>query len=662
MKKKALCLSSYVQEWALAIQKRLSHFQYSCVDLFYCTSLRIIRRHWFRADYSIFVWLQWYFKSRQNKFYSSCESADLDYIHHEMESFGRFPDLVMEGWVFHFKTQKPFSSVVGCLEGRTITSTSKHLVRSDVWRHFKRECPAKSGFSLLIDSAGYSRFEQIQLFALFPTGEAVPLNRTANVPIEVLDPVKQKITLLEWGNSIYSVKEMIKFGFIDNFFFTTVFSPAQFDQLISQYPIILKAPFFIEIFRTSVATLLKEGDQGRLLEFFKKNRILLPSNYLDRLFYVRSIKDAASSRKIKMHEIRSDGEFRFQLPRVYPKRLDEGRDEEILVVPSEQLYEINDATVFFGNIVTQGEDYLVLDASANPSFDFIAGHWRHVHGSARLPDQCFIFGELGKKIELDEGILLDGRVSANYFHWLIEYLPRLATLNEFPELSRLPLIVADNKASTMKEVLSLVAPNHPVIWVSESDQICVKKLYVPSMFTFIPDTVAIPLEKGGVISVRQMQWFRERVMSHLPSLPSSNSRRLYVHRKSGLARAIVNEEEVIQAFVSHGFEVVDPSELSFLEQVYLFASASAIAGTTGAAFANLIFCQPGTQIIALVMEANENFSIQSNLAGMVGCSYLFISGPSEKARIQYKNPYEYMHSSFWIPIYRVHQALDFSGL
>ena len=48
-----------------------------------------------------------------------------------------------------------------------------------------------------------------------------------------------------------------------------------------------------------------------------------------------------------------------------------------------------------------------------------------------------------------------------------------------------------------------------------------------------------------------------------------------------------------------GFELVATELLSFKEQVRLFSEADIIVGPSGAAFANIIFCQPGTKVIPL---------------------------------------------------------------
>ena len=47
-------------------------------------------------------------------------------------------------------------------------------------------------------------------------------------------------------------------------------------------------------------------------------------------------------------------------------------------------------------------------------------------------------------------------------------------------------------------------------------------------------------------------------------------------------------------------------ELSFFEQIYLFNNAKFIIGAHGAAFANLTFCSPDTNIIEIKPSSHPN--------------------------------------------------------
>lgn len=54
---------------------------------------------------------------------------------------------------------------------------------------------------------------------------------------------------------------------------------------------------------------------------------------------------------------------------------------------------------------------------------------------------------------------------------------------------------------------------------------------------------------------------------------------------------------MIEAFEARGFLCVRPETLGLREQAALFHDADVIAGASGAAFANIAFCRPGTRVV-----------------------------------------------------------------
>ena len=67
-------------------------------------------------------------------------------------------------------------------------------------------------------------------------------------------------------------------------------------------------------------------------------------------------------------------------------------------------------------------------------------------------------------------------------------------------------------------------------------------------------------------------------------------------------RRFLSQDAIESALVARDFEIVTPETLSVVDQIRLFASASLVVAPTGAAFANLIYCAPGTAIVELIPE------------------------------------------------------------
>ena len=55
-----------------------------------------------------------------------------------------------------------------------------------------------------------------------------------------------------------------------------------------------------------------------------------------------------------------------------------------------------------------------------------------------------------------------------------------------------------------------------------------------------------------------------------------------------------------------GFSIHKTGKMSFFEQIYLFSNAKVIVGAHGAAFTNLVFCNPKTKIIEIIPKSNPS--------------------------------------------------------
>lgn len=75
--------------------------------------------------------------------------------------------------------------------------------------------------------------------------------------------------------------------------------------------------------------------------------------------------------------------------------------------------------------------------------------------------------------------------------------------------------------------------------------------------------------------------------------------KIYITRR-GHKRPFVNEDEVERLLVARGFTVVQPEKLSVAEQIDLFRSARYIVAPTGAALANIMYCEPGVKVVEIV--------------------------------------------------------------
>ena len=133
--------------------------------------------------------------------------------------------------------------------------------------------------------------------------------------------------------------------------------------------------------------------------------------------------------------------------------------------------------------------------------------------------------------------------------------------------------------------------------------------------------------------------------------------KLYVSRRSitaklgGRYRALLNEDELINALASRGYVVVEPELLTFEEQVLRFSQASAVVGLGGAAMFNTVFCAPGTKVVSL--EGTDVFALNhARFFASSKLEYGFVIGAEDVSYGQHP------HNPWTVDIGRALKAID----
>ena len=97
----------------------------------------------------------------------------------------------------------------------------------------------------------------------------------------------------------------------------------------------------------------------------------------------------------------------------------------------------------------------------------------------------------------------------------------------------------------------------------------------------------------------------------------SNCDKIFIARRGNLRSS--RNEVVEKLFRDCGFEVLEPQNLKFSEQVKYYANAKVIAGFCGSGLHNIIFCPPNAVLIEIGDERNKSKGlIMQNAANLVG--------------------------------------------
>lgn len=239
--------------------------------------------------------------------------------------------------------------------------------------------------------------------------------------------------------------------------------------------------------------------------------------------------------------------------------------------------------------------------------------------------------KLGTAKHIDKGIFLGGNGSYNYYHWLIEIVPKLELLDRLPERTRkFPLLVneAAEKIHTFREILEKFAPNRDIIYLSSTASYLVDEL----VNIDTPNNIPFNLQEGERFDSSQSiirQWtidYLRRIAlqpSTLTHADTSYPKKIFLSRKKGIRN--YNQQEVENCLTKHGFLSIFMEELTFDQQVATINNADWIAGPTGAAWTNLVFCRAGTKCLCWMAEEYGDFSAFSNIAAAVNADLQYIT-------------------------------------
>ena len=107
---------------------------------------------------------------------------------------------------------------------------------------------------------------------------------------------------------------------------------------------------------------------------------------------------------------------------------------------------------------------------------------------------------------------------------------------------------------------------------------------------------------------------------HLPPEKRQHNR-IYVRRAG--RRRILNEDDLLQLLQQYNFQIIDDVPRTLLEQVHTYYHAAFIIGPHGAAFANILWCQPGTQLFELFTNTYmpDYFRYLAQVSGITYSAY-----------------------------------------
>jgi tetratricopeptide (TPR) repeat protein/capsular polysaccharide biosynthesis protein len=217
---------------------------------------------------------------------------------------------------------------------------------------------------------------------------------------------------------------------------------------------------------------------------------------------------------------------------------------------------------------------------------------RHSH-----PNHYRLFGSVSAA-EIIPGTVaaLAGLSGHNYFHWMVDILPRLEILRQHGIDWQMIDWFWLNSSEQPFQQQTLTALGIPAAKVLSSD----RHPYIQA------DQLIAPSFPGhlGWVEPWALEFLRN---AFLPSPPVQGEqaedvlpKRLYISRNQADHRRVLNEAAVLQHLLPLGFVSIALETLAFSEQVALFSQAEVVIAPHGGGLTNILFCRPGTTVVELV--------------------------------------------------------------
>jgi capsular polysaccharide biosynthesis protein len=213
-------------------------------------------------------------------------------------------------------------------------------------------------------------------------------------------------------------------------------------------------------------------------------------------------------------------------------------------------------------------------------------------------------------------LLTGGAGLNNICHWFVDVLPRLHLLKESGLYDKVDwFLVPSLRYGYQLETLRLLGiPDGKLIASDQHPHIMADNI------------IASTAPRGNHTLVPH--WLCDYIQSSFVPLAGETEEaqlnvKLYISRSDSKLRQVENEAELVEALKPFGYRSVVLSQLSILERIKLFSSASSVVSATGAGLMSIMFCKPGTKVIELF---HEGFVVEPfyDIATKMGMDYRYI--------------------------------------
>jgi hypothetical protein len=294
----------------------------------------------------------------------------------------------------------------------------------------------------------------------------------------------------------------------------------------------------------------------------------------------------------------------------------------------------------------------IIDSTTDPRMKFVAGQWQFVERIPGMNDEVLIRKPRSTSGNIPKAIFLCGRCDENWYHFLIDTLPRLEAIQGIP--LGVPLLIRSDIPSTSKDLIRRLVTRR-IIEIDPDSVLKVDFLYfVPSRSSVFDSEVPVNTELLH-LPIATLRKLRDRVIEG-QDLASrfSGPDTFYLNRGAALRR-ILNTSSVETVMRVLGVDKLESNSNFFKYQVSAFHQANLVIIPGGASVTNILFMKPGTKVLILKSWRNRKLNLWKSLALGLGLEYKEINGVPNYYGLNYLRR---MHSDYWIPPRKLKRELS----
>ena len=313
---------------------------------------------------------------------------------------------------------------------------------------------------------------------------------------------------------------------------------------------------------------------------------------------------------------------------------------------TDRIHVLNNVEIWHERFVVSGKYVICRENAADLRSDWPAGLWMYKWAHPSFNDGVLVSRPLETNRAVDEAIAGFGRCDTNWFHFIIETLPRILNASEFAA-KQIPILVqSDIPASALDAISATTA--REIIKIG-GEHLRVSTLYVPQTRSITMDSAFLENVTGD-FSASSLFNLRDKLLSAFP--PEKGGAKKIVLLRQGLYRRIKNIKKVLSVLENYGFKFIDIGSLPLKEQINVIHNAEVIVSQGGAAVTNMLFANNEAKFIGLIGPAKNQYLLWENFLNCLNLENSFIIGHHVGKKDQV-----FVHSDFVVSIAELETTL-----